>query len=134
MVPKDNRLGLRIKEYRKRKGFSQEDLALALQERYGLKTDRATISKWETGYQEPSVSSLKHIAAVLDISIDRLYEIEVESQKRDSSFDTITRQSLKDNELILLDLWGEIGDEEKEFFLKQLERAAKERGESDHDR
>lgn len=121
----DSSIGNRIKECRLKAGLTQQELADRLNSR-GLNTDRSTISKWETGYQEPTLTPLKYMAEILGVTLDYL-------NNDNGVADIITRQSLKDDEKILLDLWGEIGDEERDFFKRQLERAAKERKREDYD-
>ena len=65
-------LGDRIKELRKKAGMPQPELSEKLNSRFGLKTDRVMISKWETGFQSPSVSSLSCIAKIFGVSMDYL--------------------------------------------------------------
>ena len=65
-------LGDRIKELRKKAGMTQTELSEKLNSRFGLKTDRVMISKWETGFQSPSVSSLSCIAKIFGVSMDYL--------------------------------------------------------------
>ena len=57
----------KIREARKSLGMTQYDLADAL----GI--NRATISKYESGQIEPSISQLKKIAAILKVSWYELY-------------------------------------------------------------
>ena len=59
-------LGERIAYYRKRAGYSQEELA----ER--LEVSRQAISKWETGEATPDAERIIALAAALDISTDTL--------------------------------------------------------------
>lgn len=49
-------LGNKIRELRKEAKYTQEELAQLLRSKYGLGTDRAMISKWETGFQEPQTT------------------------------------------------------------------------------
>ncbi len=51
---------------RKRKGFSQEDLALA------IGVSRQTIYTWEGGLNHPNILMLKKIASVLEVTTDEL--------------------------------------------------------------
>ena len=59
---------MRLKEIRKSKGISQLKLAL------DLNTSQNTISRYETGEREPSITELKKIADYFEISIDYLLE------------------------------------------------------------
>lgn len=65
-------LGSKIRELRKEAKYTQEDLARLLRNKYGLGTDRAMVSKWETGFQEPQVHTLKCIANLFGVTIDEL--------------------------------------------------------------
>ncbi|MBS5183323.1 MAG: helix-turn-helix domain-containing protein [Anaerotruncus sp.] len=65
-------LGSKIRELRKEAKYTQEDLARLLRNNYGLGTDRAMVSKWETGFQEPQVHTLKCIANLFGVTIDEL--------------------------------------------------------------
>jgi transcriptional regulator with XRE-family HTH domain len=77
-------LGDRIKFFRKEKNLTQSELAQELNEKYGLNIDRAMISKWESGYQVPVISTLKAITDFFDVTLDFLTGIETpfEMQKR----------------------------------------------------
>lgn len=56
----------RIREYREKNGFSQEDLAQLL----GL--DRSSIAKWESGENTPRTDRLIEMAKSFKCSIDEL--------------------------------------------------------------
>lgn len=135
MTIKNTVIGERIRDCRKKAGWSQEQLAEKLQENFRLNTDRFTISKWETGFQEPTMYPIKCMSELFGIEMDYLIgHISFPLSESHAPYinpDTITRQSLKDDERILLSHYGELDDEERKFFLKQMERAARERGETD---
>lgn len=63
----------RIKLLRKKKGLSQEDLAVRLD------VVRQTISKWEKGYSLPNAEMLTRLADVLDVSVNELLGTQTES-------------------------------------------------------
>ena len=65
-------IGERIKYYRKQNGYTQEKLAELLRTKYGLGTDRAMISKWETGFQVPQAHSIACLADLFGLSMDYL--------------------------------------------------------------
>lgn len=67
-----NILGERIRELRKKNNLNQTELSNALNLQFGLKTDRVMISKWETGFQTPVMSTISCIAKYFDVSIDYL--------------------------------------------------------------
>lgn len=55
-------------EYRKRKGWTQRELA----ERLGVTTP--TITQYETGARKPDIVTLKKLAKLLDCTTDQLLE------------------------------------------------------------
>lgn len=57
-----------LKNLRKQQGLGQKDLAKI------LSTTIKTVSHWETGYCEPSISQLIALADYFDITIDELVE------------------------------------------------------------
>ncbi|MBQ2847215.1 MAG: helix-turn-helix transcriptional regulator [Clostridia bacterium] len=65
-------LGEKIKKLRKENKMTQTELSDKLNSQFGLKTDRVMISKWETGFQTPIVSTLTCLAKLFDVSLDYL--------------------------------------------------------------
>lgn len=71
------KLGLKIKELRKRKGFTQEELAELIQ------MEQNSISVMESGRNFPTLGTLEKIAKVLDVNLpdffnyDYIEDIEV---------------------------------------------------------
>lgn len=59
---------MRLKEIRKEKGISQLKLAIY------MNTNQNTISRYETGEREPSLSDLIKIADFFSVSVDYLLE------------------------------------------------------------
>lgn len=59
-------LGTNIKEYRLKKGYTQEQLA------YELGVSSQTVSRWENGMTYPDIVMLPIIAELFDTSIDNL--------------------------------------------------------------
>ena len=72
-----------IKIYRKKKGISQEEMAVK------LNVVRQTVSKWENGLSVPDADVLIHIAELLEVSVSQLLGIE-----RNSDFDTDLSEEL----------------------------------------
>ena len=68
----DKSLGNKIKLLRKENKLTQQEFSRLLNSKYHLNTDRPMISKWETGFQTPHISTLKHIASFFDVSLDYL--------------------------------------------------------------
>ena len=78
-----NNMGKRIKELRKKKDLTQEDLA----DRLGI-THKA-VSKWECGVTAPDLSLIVPLARVLDVSTDVLFGMKSpENDERKLYFDT----------------------------------------------
>lgn len=120
-------LGNKLRELREQRGWSRAEAARQL----GLKY--TTYVGYENDEREPGHNLLIDSARLYDVSLDQLLGLASfsESHSRYTTSDTITRQTLKDEERILLSHFGELDEEEQKFFLKQMERAAKERGETD---
>ena len=79
-----NEFGSRLKALRQAKGIRQEDLAAALD------VSRNTVIRWESGDNEPRVSEIVKIAAVLDVSLDEL----MTGEQAKAKFIEITRGPL----------------------------------------
>ena len=63
------KLGEKIKQLRKSKGMSQEELAST------LKINRNFLSRIETGKSEPTASMLKNIAKIFNVDLNSLLEV-----------------------------------------------------------
>ena len=59
-------LGINIKEYRLKRGYTQEQLA------YELGVSSQTVSRWENGTTYPDIVMLPVMADFFNISIDKL--------------------------------------------------------------
>ena len=77
--------GEKIRALRKKAGMTQTELSEKLNSEYGLKTDRVMISKWETGFQTPVVSTLACIAKVFGVSLDYLNGTQAEETKKEDN-------------------------------------------------
>lgn len=73
-------IGESIKKYRKLKQLTQAELAKQLRHKFGLKTDRAMVSKWETGYQIPEMFTITCLANLLGITIEQLNGSGIQTQ------------------------------------------------------
>ena len=71
------KLGEKIKQLRKSKGISQEELASV------LKINRNYLSRIETGKSEPTSSILKHVAEIFSIDLNSLLDITDEDKNTD---------------------------------------------------
>lgn len=88
-----NLLGARIKEIRKNKGLSQEQLA----ENVGI--DPKHLSRIEVGKNYPSINTLEKIADSLDIEIKELFEFmhHMSSKELIESLNKLTKETNEDN-------------------------------------
>lgn len=57
-----------IKNYRKRRNLSQEQIA------YEMELSQHTISQWETGERIPNVIKALKLAEILETSVENLYK------------------------------------------------------------
>ena len=71
-------LNEKIKELRKKKGLTQEELAT------GLNVVRQTVSKWEKGLSVPDADTLKSIAEILGVSVEQLLETDTEQSENEN--------------------------------------------------
>lgn len=62
--------GLKIKEFRKRNGMSQQSLAKV------LRVSRSAVSMWEMGEREPDIDTVVQIAQRLGMSFAELVDVE----------------------------------------------------------
>lgn len=65
-------LSERIRNLRKTNKLTQDELAKLLRDKFNLKTDRITVSRWETGYQIPETYSISCLAKIFKVSMDYL--------------------------------------------------------------
>ena len=72
-------MGNKIKEYRKKRGFTQEKMA-----RF-LSVSRQTYINYESGKAEPSFETLRQISQVLKTSIDDLLDNEIYPSERNDT-------------------------------------------------
>lgn len=80
-------LGEKIKHLRKINNMTQTELSEMLNSRFGLKTDRVMISKWETGFQTPIVSTLSYLAQLFNVSLDYLNGTETKEKNKESNIE-----------------------------------------------
>lgn len=75
-----------IKNIRKNKGFTQEELAVRLH------VTRQTVSKWEKGLSVPDADLLSDMAEILDVSVSELLgEKTAERQQQDAVIEQLSR-------------------------------------------
>lgn len=100
-----NVLGERIKQLRKDRKMTQEDLAKVLRDDYNLNVDRVMISKWETGFQIPRIHNIMCIANFFDVSVDFL-------TRKSSSTKPVNEQ--------LFELFNSLNNENKSKIIELL--------------
>ncbi len=71
----------KIKALRKKADLTQSELSEQLNSRFGLKTDRATVSNWERGASTPVFQTVACLAKLFDVSIDYLTDSKKDSDK-----------------------------------------------------
>lgn len=69
------KLGLKIKFYRTKQGFTQEQLA------YKLLVSRKTISSWENDRSSPDLETLSRLSSIFNITLDDLLHQDVTQVK-----------------------------------------------------
>lgn len=67
-------IGKSIKILRKKLRLTQKDFTELLNSTYGLNIERATVSKWETGFQTPSIETVILISDLFRVSLRNLYK------------------------------------------------------------
>lgn len=76
-------MGSRLKELRKSRHLTQDELASQLNERFGLAINKSMISKWENGKGDPYLSYAKFLAFHFGVDLDYLVGL---SDKRGFTF------------------------------------------------
>jgi repressor LexA len=64
--------GKKLKELRTSMNLTQEELAKALNTKYGTKFNKGMISKWENDKEEPRIDSVRYIADFFNVSLDEI--------------------------------------------------------------
>lgn len=80
-------LGNNLFHARKRRGFSQEDVA----QRLGV--SRQTVSKWETGETVPDIHQSKKMAALYNISLDELIDFDLDIREIQETIERTSRET-----------------------------------------
>ena len=82
-----------LRELRKSKGFTQEELATK------VNVVRQTVSKWEKGLSVPDADSLQKIAEVLEVDVSQLLGAKIETEE---SRNEIAEQLSRINEQLVI--------------------------------
>ena len=84
-----------LRNIRKEKGFSQEQLATR------LNVVRQTVSKWEKGFSVPDAEQLVRLADILGVQVHELLGKEMEASEEKDELEIIALELSKLNELIV---------------------------------
>ncbi len=102
-------IGARIKEVRQERGWTQDQLSLA------VGVSRSAVAQWETGRAGQITGNLTRIAAMLDVGVEYLM---YGNEKRAP---TEARQG---DEMALLRLYRECAPEDRQIVLRMARRLA----------
>jgi repressor LexA len=64
--------GKKLKTLRTLRNLTQEELAKALNSKYGTSFNKGMISKWENDKEEPRIDSVRYIADFFNVSLDEI--------------------------------------------------------------
>jgi transcriptional regulator with XRE-family HTH domain len=101
-----------IRQLRKENRLSQTELAKQLH------VSQATVTAWETGRSDPSISALNAIADYFNVSTDYLAGRTTIRKENDSKL-------TKNQKLVAYSIDPDISDEEREAIIQMVEAAKK---------
>ena len=108
-------LGNIIFSLRKGKSLTQEAFANALNKEYGLKLNKAMVSKWENNVDTPSLNYVKYMAIFFNVSLDYMLGISPSSSSAPSSL------QLTEQEKWLIDAYRKLDEPQRERLLAYIE-------------
>ena len=113
-------LGQRIKETRKKRGLTQDGLALKIKEKMNadVKMNKTTISNYETGYSSPSNELLVVISDVLNVSADFLL-----GRSDDPELNAVQYTELRKEFNELIDVLENMPKEKQNMLLDMMKAA-----------
>lgn len=106
-------LSERLRDARKNKGYTQKDLAKL------LNVKPVTISAWEVGRNEPSISMLKNISNILGTSFEYLAGVDIQNDDG--------KPLTKNQKLVAYSIDPGISDEERKDIIEMVKIAMKSR-------
>lgn len=101
-----------LKEIRKNKGFSQEQLAVR------INVTRQTVSKWEKGLSVPDAELLIEISEVLNVPVSTLLGKEIQNEDQNKESELIASELAKLNELLVV--YGEKASQLKKKIITAI--------------
>ena len=111
MKPIFSSFGETLTFYRKKKGYTQQQIADIL----GI--NRTTYTKYETAVSEPSIEMLRHLAQLLDVDFNELFGLTAGKSvvKDDDRID-----SLSSEEAALIAAFRRLSVQQQEELLRKL--------------
>lgn len=73
--------GKKLKELRKSKNLTQEELVSQMNKRYGTSFNKGMISKWENDREDPRIDSVRYLADFFEVSLDELLGLDTKKKK-----------------------------------------------------
>ena len=98
--------GYKLKQYRREHGYSMDKFCDIYNKKYNGKMNKASLSRYENGLQEPLISTVKNLADMMGISVDELAE-----------GSPLTAESLTPEDMQLLSIIKKLTPEQKQAFL-----------------
>lgn len=104
-------LGNIIFSLRKEHSLTQEAFANALNKKYGLKLNKAMISKWENNIDTPSLNYVKYMAIFFNVSLDYML----------GTFPSSSMSALPEQDRMLLENFHRLSDSQQARLLAYLD-------------
>lgn len=104
-------LGNIIFSLRKEHSLTQEAFANALNKKYGLKLNKAMISKWENNIDTPSLNYVKYMAIFFNVSLDYML----------GTFPSSSTSALPEQDRMLLENFHRLSDSQQARLLAYLD-------------
>ncbi|MBQ2904151.1 MAG: helix-turn-helix transcriptional regulator [Clostridia bacterium] len=115
-------LGEKIKKLRKDNKMTQTELSEKLNSQFGLNTDRVMISKWETGFQTPKVSTLSCLAQFFGVSLDYLSGTESEEKTHKNNIEAAKVALFSGAGEVTDEMWQEVVEFAKFVEAREAKR------------
>ena len=96
---------------RKERSLTQEAFANALNKKYGLKLNKAMISKWENNIDTPSLNYVKYMAIFFNVSLDYML----------GTFPSSSTSALPEQDRMLLENFHRLSDSQQARLLAYLD-------------
>lgn len=107
----DNRIGSRLKMLRETYGYKQQELCDLMRRKYGMNTNRVTISKWERAEQMPETNALRVLAQIFNVSIDYMACLSDDPKKREQRLSCVASSEYSPFADMTNDAYGDMSEE-----------------------